>query len=67
MNFNSQIICKDLPSFFLQKKAKKLAFFFVFVLLSFSKEDVFMVVELQPGFLHGASGKIEYHAAFSNV
>ncbi|WKZ19768.1 MAG: N-acetyltransferase [Candidatus Jettenia sp. CY-1] len=30
-------------------------------------KDVFMVVELQPGFLHGASGKIKYHAAFSNV
>jgi putative acetyltransferase len=30
-------------------------------------EDVFMVVELQPAFLHGASGTIEYHAAFSNL
>ena len=30
-------------------------------------EDVFMVVELQPGFLRGASGTIRYHAAFSSV
>jgi putative acetyltransferase len=30
-------------------------------------EDVFMVVELQPGFLNGASGKVKYHAAFSDV
>lgn len=30
-------------------------------------EEVFMVVELQPGFLRGASGKVMYHAAFSNV
>ena len=30
-------------------------------------EEVFMLVELEPGFLHGASGKVNYHAAFSNV
>ena len=30
-------------------------------------EDVFMVLELQPGFLHGASGIIQYHAAFRNL
>ena len=30
-------------------------------------EEVFMVVELQAGFLNGASGKIKYHAAFSDV
>jgi putative acetyltransferase len=30
-------------------------------------EDVFMVLELQPGFLRGASGIIKYHAAFSSV
>ncbi len=30
-------------------------------------EEVFMVVELQAGFLRAASGKIKYHAAFSNV
>ena len=30
-------------------------------------EEVFMVVELQAGFLHGASGKIRYHAAFGDV
>jgi len=29
--------------------------------------EAFMVVELQPGFLQGASGKVKYHAAFSNV
>lgn len=29
-------------------------------------EEVFMVVELQPNFLHGASGKVKYHEAFSN-
>ncbi len=29
--------------------------------------EVFMVVELQAGFLRGASGKVKYHAAFSNV
>jgi putative acetyltransferase len=30
-------------------------------------EEVFMVVELQAGFLRGASGEIKYHAAFSDV
>jgi len=30
-------------------------------------EEVFMVVELQAGFLEGASGKIKYHTAFSDV
>ena len=30
-------------------------------------EDVFMVIELEPGYLRGASGKIKYHAAFNNV
>jgi putative acetyltransferase len=30
-------------------------------------EDVFMVLELQPRFLHGASGIVKYHAAFGNV
>ena len=30
-------------------------------------EEVFMVVELQTGFLRGASGKVKYHSAFSNV
>ncbi len=30
-------------------------------------EDVFMVLELQPGYLQGASGTIQYHAAFSSV
>jgi putative acetyltransferase len=30
-------------------------------------EEVFMVVELQRDFLRGASGKIKYHTAFSNV
>jgi putative acetyltransferase len=30
-------------------------------------EEVFMVVELQAGFLRGASGKVQYHAAFSNI
>ncbi len=30
-------------------------------------EEVFMVVELQAGFLDGASGTIKYHAAFSDV
>jgi len=29
-------------------------------------EEVFMVVELQTGFLRGASGKIKYHTAFSD-
>jgi len=30
-------------------------------------EDVFMVVELQPGYLEGLSGVIKYHPAFKNV
>jgi len=30
-------------------------------------EAVFMVLELLPGYLRGASGTIKYHAAFSNV
>ena len=30
-------------------------------------DDVFMVVELHAGFLRGASGKVRYHAAFSNL
>ena len=30
-------------------------------------EDAFMVVELQAGFLRGASGTARYHAAFSDV
>ncbi len=30
-------------------------------------EELFMVAELQSGFLSGASGKVRYHAAFSNV
>ena len=30
-------------------------------------EDVFMAMELQPGYLHEATGTIIYHAAFSNV
>ncbi len=30
-------------------------------------EEVFMIVELQASFLRGASGKVRYHAAFSNV
>ena len=29
-------------------------------------EEVFMVVELEAGFLRGASGKVMYHAAFSD-
>src|SRR6185436_17086267 len=29
-------------------------------------EEVFMVVELQPGFLRGAAGNVQYHAAFSS-
>ena len=29
-------------------------------------EEVFMVVELQAGFLRGTSGKIKYHPAFSD-
>ncbi len=30
-------------------------------------DEAFMVAELQPGFLRGASGTIQYHAAFKNV
>jgi putative acetyltransferase len=30
-------------------------------------EEVFMVMELQPGYLRNATGTIKYHAAFSNV
>jgi len=30
-------------------------------------EEAFMVIELQSGFLQGASGKIKYHAAFSDI
>jgi len=30
-------------------------------------EEVFMVVELQPGYLSGASGEIKYHPAFNNI
>jgi putative acetyltransferase len=30
-------------------------------------DDAFMVVELLPGYLRGASGKIRYHDAFLNV
>lgn len=30
-------------------------------------EEVFMVFELLPGYLRGASGTIKYHAAFSNL
>ena len=30
-------------------------------------EEVFMVVELQAGFLRGASGKVKYHPAFGAV
>ena len=30
-------------------------------------EDVFMVIELQPGYLEGSSGVIKYHPAFQNV
>jgi putative acetyltransferase len=30
-------------------------------------EDVFMVIELQPGFLQGATGIIKYHPAFNCV
>jgi putative acetyltransferase len=28
-------------------------------------EEAFMVVELEPGYLRGAAGKVKYHAAFS--
>lgn len=30
-------------------------------------EEVFMAVELKPGYLDGASGKVKYHAAFSKL
>ncbi len=30
-------------------------------------EEVFMVMELQPGYLHAKSGTIKYHEAFSNI
>ena len=30
-------------------------------------EEVFMILELQPDFLDGISGKLEYHEAFSNL
>jgi putative acetyltransferase len=30
-------------------------------------DDVFMVVELRPGSLHGAHGTIQYHSAFSKL
>ena len=30
-------------------------------------EEAFMLIELHPGYLRGASGKVEYHAAFKNV
>jgi putative acetyltransferase len=30
-------------------------------------EEAFMVVELQLGYLHGTTGKVKYHAAFSDV
>lgn len=30
-------------------------------------KDVFMVMELSPGALHGKTGKIKYHQAFSNL
>jgi putative acetyltransferase len=30
-------------------------------------EEAFMVIELQPGYLHGTSGMVKYHAAFGNV
>jgi putative acetyltransferase len=30
-------------------------------------EEVFMIIELQPGFLDGVSGKVQYHGAFSSV
>lgn len=30
-------------------------------------EEAFMVAELQPGFLQGVSGTIQYHAAFKNL
>ena len=30
-------------------------------------EEVFMVMELQPGYLRGISGTVKYHAAFGNI
>lgn len=30
-------------------------------------EEVFMAMELQPGYLHGARGIIKYHSAFSGL
>ncbi len=30
-------------------------------------EEVFMAMELQPGALSGKTGRVKYHAAFSNV
>ena len=30
-------------------------------------QEAFMVVELQPGYLRGVSGTIQYHDAFKNV
>lgn len=30
-------------------------------------DEAFMLVELQAGFLQGASGKVRYHAAFNNL
>lgn len=30
-------------------------------------EEVFMIVELNPGYLDAASGKVKYHAAFSDL
>lgn len=30
-------------------------------------EEAFMIIELQPGFLGGASGKIQYHPAFRDL
>jgi putative acetyltransferase len=30
-------------------------------------EEAFMLLELHPGYLRGASGKVKYHAAFKNV
>ncbi len=29
--------------------------------------DVFMLLELRPGYLRGASGTVQYHAAFDDV
>ena len=30
-------------------------------------EEAFMIVELKPGYLEGVSGKVKYHAAFSDL